>query len=149
LVVDSIRNASLYSGLSKGIAAGLKWLSETDLAGLELGRYELCCGLYAMVQDYETRSQDVSMFEAHRKYIDIQYVVSGRERMGYALLETLHTTKEYSADDDAILLSGDGSFLTLGESGFMIFMPQDAHMPGIRDPEASRVRKVVVKVPVE
>jgi len=64
------------------------------------------------------------------------------------VLDTLQTTREYSSDDDAVLLTGEGSFLTLAESSFIILMPQDAHMPGIRYGRAENVRKVVVKVPV-
>jgi YhcH/YjgK/YiaL family protein len=148
MVIDSINNASSYYGLGEGVAASLKWLRDTDLASIDLGRHEIGGGRYALVQEYETRRVEDSLWEAHRKYIDVQYVVSGTEKMGYALLDGLETTTQYSDDNDAEMLKGQGDFLTMGESSFIILLPQDAHMPGIRDGRAGRMRKVVVKVPV-
>jgi hypothetical protein len=59
------------------------FLKDENLEELELGSYELeGKDLYAIVQEYLTKDEKDSRFEAHPKYADIQYVISGNERIG-------------------------------------------------------------------
>lgn len=149
MILDIIENTFLYDGLGPRIAAGLEWLCETDLAELEPGRYEIrgdeC---YALVMNYETRPKEQGAWEAHRKYIDIQHIISGTELMGYAHIEGLNASTDYDEAKDAIILTGSGDFLTVSAGGFVIFYPHDAHMPSISAGSPQPVKKAVIKVRV-
>src|SRR5690348_12709817 len=77
MIFDRIENANLYQNLSPRIAAALKALRDTDLASRKPGKYELDGeNLFAMVHHYDTRTLAKSVWEAHRNYIDVQYVAS-------------------------------------------------------------------------
>ena len=150
MIIDSIKNASLYYALGDRIAAALKYIEGADLPSLPKGRHEIQGDeVYALVQDYLTKPKDAALWEAHRKYIDIQFVVSGTERMGYTSLETMtavHPAPEYNEVKDVVKFDGEGSFFIAEPGTFAIFAPQDAHMPGINVSGSEPVRKVVVKV---
>ena len=146
MVSDRLANAHLYRALGPGIAQGLQFLAGTDLANLASGRHELDgTRLYALVSDYTPKPPAEGRWEAHRRYLDLQYVVSGVERMGVAPIDRL-AAGDYDADRDMLWLEGLGDFLTFDAGQFMILWPGDAHMPGIDAGVPGPVRKVVVKI---
>jgi len=146
VVSDRLANAHLYTALGTRIAQGLQFLAGTDLATLAPGRHELDgTRLYALVSDYTPKPPAEGRWEAHRRYLDLQYVVSGVERMGVAPIDRL-AAGDYDADRDMLWLEGLGDFLTFDAGQFMILWPGDAHMPGIDAGVPGPVRKVVVKI---
>ena len=152
MIFDSIENAALYAGLGEGIRKALEYLRNTDFAGMAPGRYEIDGGkVFALVQRYETKAREAGLWEAHRSYADVQYMVSGLETMGYAPLAGLATTNPYSPEKDCELFdgAGEGAFLCARAGSFAIFFPQDAHMPCLASKDPAPVCKVVVKVAME
>jgi YhcH/YjgK/YiaL family protein len=146
MILDTLNNAAGYFGLGERLARGLAYLRETDLRALAPGQYEIeGSDLFAIVQDYATKPLAQGRWEAHRRYIDIQYVVEGVERFGFASTERLKIVSEEEAKD-VVWFEGEGDFFALREGMFAILKPQDAHMPGIAVCEPAPVRKVVVKV---
>jgi YhcH/YjgK/YiaL family protein len=149
MITQNIKNASLYFGLGERIAKGLKYLQQTDFSGMEPGKYEIDgSDVFALVQKYDSKPISEGKWEAHRKFIDVQFVAEGAEQMGYADIESLEVTKEYDAEGDYLLLQGKGCMLACSAGTFAIFGPQDAHMPCIAIDSPSPVKKVVVKVRV-
>jgi YhcH/YjgK/YiaL family protein len=160
MIIDQLKNidSELYaglfaapnhgSGLAQRITAALRFLQTTDLASLPPGKVEIQGNqLYAMIQEYNTKPRAKGFWEAHRQYIDVQYVVQGVERMGYANLAHMRAG-EYQADKDFLSLEGEGNFLVMPAGMFIILTPEDPHMPGIAVDEPQSVKKVVVKVAV-
>lgn len=158
MIIDQLKNASLYSKINKNIETALNYLSDTDLSNLKPGRYEPIrydpikyeidgSGIFALIQTYDTKPKENGFWEAHRQYIDIQYVIKGTELIGYANIDHLRSG-EYDDAKDLLVLYGDGVFLEVREGNFVILMPQDAHMPGIAVTTSQSVEKIVVKVPV-
>jgi biofilm protein TabA len=148
MVVDHIKNADAYRHLGPKIAAALDYLASTDFTNVATGRHELADGLFAMVQQYETGPREEKRWEAHRKYIDVQFVADGSELIGCADIARLEPLTEYDGQNDEMFLAGDGDFTLLTAGTFMILEPRDAHMPRVTFDGKCDVRKVVVKVPV-
>ena len=149
MITDNIKNAGLYFGMGERIKKALVFLQETDFSKMEPGRCEIDgSSLYALIQKYDTKPVTEGKWEAHRKYIDIQYVAEGMEQMGYAYAGSLEVTKEYDPEGDYLLLQGNGSMVVCSSGTFSIFGPEDAHMPCIAVSAPMPVRKVVVKVRV-
>lgn len=129
-----------------------KFLKSNDLSKLELKRYDIDGdNLFATVSEYLSKNEEIAKFEAHKRYIDIQYVISGREVMNIAPMTTV---KEILTPYDA---TKDIEFMTFDKivnykatpANFFIFFPSDAHRPGLKDGVNSSVRKVVIKVKVD
>jgi biofilm protein TabA len=114
-------------------------------------RVELGDGVFAMEQVYQTKPRAEGFFESHRKYIDVQVVVEGQERIEVIESSRITMREPYVAERDLILYfdASDASELRLLAGEAAIFYPVDVHMPSLRLHTASElVRKTVVKVPV-
>ena len=148
MIYDKIKNIALYKGLSDDIYAGLKYLKDLS-PDIAPGTYEINPRVKAFISEYTTKPENENGYEAHRQFIDIQYLISGKERIKCLPLEYLKETKAYSAENDAAFYEENGvkpSDLLLGNGYFTIFFPQDAHMPCLSVEAPSKVKKVVIKV---
>jgi YhcH/YjgK/YiaL family protein len=149
MIVDSLKNVSMYYGIGERIAAGLKYLQNTDLDTIAPGRYEIDgSNLFALVQQYDSKPREKGMWESHRGYIDIQYVHQGVELMCFADLAHQQSVGAYDASRDFVPSEGPGEFFLLRAGSFALLAPQDAHMPQIVAGNPSPVKKIVVKVAV-
>jgi YhcH/YjgK/YiaL family protein len=146
MIIDQLANAGQYYGLGARIEAALRYLQDTDFNSAVPGRCDIDGDqVYAMVQEYDSKPKVEGFWEAHRKYLDVQYVAAGVEHMGYAPAANL-LAGAYQQENDFIKLEGDGEFFLLREGYFCILAPQDAHMPGMAIDQPKPVKKVVVKV---
>lgn len=126
------------------------FLKNTDLTHLPLGRIEMGDEMYAAVSEYTTKDREGALFEAHKKYIDIQYIIVGKELMDVAPLKNMTVTKPYNPEGDALFGTVPGfSALKAAPGRFFIFFPDDAHRPCMTDgDEGTYIRKIVIKLPV-
>lgn len=150
MIKDRLTNAKVYYNLSDNMQKGLAWLEKTNLNGIENGKYEIDGDkVYASVQTYETKED--AKYESHRKYIDIQYMIKGKEKIGVTDLSNCKTCIEYDSERDLEFynINCKEEYLNLNENEFLIFYPQDAHKPSISIEKPSIVKKVVVKVAVK
>ena len=149
MILDMTGNASVYASMGERLGNGLGFLVDTDVASMADGMHQIEGeAAYAIITTYDTRPEEEGTWEAHRRYVDIQCVLSGRERLGYAPLGQMTAKGDYGEAKDVVFLDGDGSFFTMGPGMFAVFGPEDAHMPGVAVGEPEQVRKVVVKVRV-
>jgi len=147
MVMDSVVNAQLYNGLGERIAMGLKYIKENSFTDMEPGKYEIDgSNIYALILEYESKPVDTCKWESHRRYIDIQYVVKGFERIGYSNIDSMRICEEYNEEKDYMFLEGEGNYFHISVGTFAIFGPQDAHMVGIAAGEPGKVKKVVLKI---
>jgi YhcH/YjgK/YiaL family protein len=150
MIIDLLQHAPLYFNLGPRFAKAFQYLAATDFTKVEVGKYELDGDkLFAIVNEYDTVDPLTEQMEAHKKYIDIQYIVSGAERIGHDLLRHHVPTKAYDEDKDFMLLSEQPPFFSILQAGmFAVFFPHDLHMPNIMIDEPKKVKKVVIKVAV-
>jgi YhcH/YjgK/YiaL family protein len=148
MIIDHISNSALYYGISKNLEKGLKFIQETDFSSLEVGKYTIDGdNVFALVQQHNGKEINETKFEGHKNYIDIQYIVKGKELMGYAPIEDMEVINPYNVEKDVLFLKWEGTLLPYNEGMFSIFFPQDAHMPNVKAFEGT-VKKVVVKVKI-
>jgi len=104
--------------------------------------------LYASVQRYTSKLPAEGAWEAHRVYADLQFVVSGEERIGFGPIERF-TRGAYDAERDFEALTGDGDFLRVPAGSFVLLWPGEPHMPGMAVDAPVPVKKIVVKIRIE
>ncbi|MBE0598408.1 MAG: YhcH/YjgK/YiaL family protein [Desulfuromonadales bacterium] len=149
MVFDRLSNLSMYLPLHPQFAAVYAFLQSHRAEGLSPGRYEVDTqGAFALVSEYQTRPLEDCFIECHRRYIDIQLLLSGREAVGFCSRDAGRELP-YDEEKDFLVLTGETDFLTFAPGSFAIFFPDDGHMPMIRlDDQAEAVKKVVFKIPV-
>ena len=147
MIIDVLENANLYREVNSKFNKAFNFLRNMDLLKLDMGKYEIeGTNIYAIVDNYFTRSKEEGLWEAHRRYIDIQFVVKNKEQMGYASLGQMQNCTEYDQEKDILFFKGTGNYFIMPAGTFVILTPQDVHMPGIAIEKSEAVKKIVIKV---
>jgi biofilm protein TabA len=151
MILDTLAQAHQYHALSPRFERGFAFLKQVTHQ-TPVGRHEIAGDdLYAFVQQHVTKPMEERQYESHRKYIDIQYVLRGREVMYWAPLPLLtHVTMPFDADKDAALyrIIPEGVAVRVTAGQFTVFFPEDGHIPSCAWDAPAEVLKVVVKVRV-
>lgn len=150
MIIDKLKNSDTYYALGERFKTAFEYLKNTDINKLENGKYEIDGeNIFVSVQDYETKPIENGRWEAHRKYADIQFLAEGSEQLGYTDTESLEPETEYDSDNDIIFLKGSGQFAKAQAGDFLVFFPNDAHMPCISTEKPAYVKKAVVKIKLD
>lgn len=149
MIYDHIKNACLYKGLTPAIDTALEYIAGLD-ASVENGTYMLENGVKAIVNESMTKHVNEKGFEAHRRFIDVQYALRGVELIRCKPIECVKETIPYNEEKDAARYADEpGLDAVIGNGYFVVVWPDDAHEPllcTLAGPEL--VKKVVLKVPV-
>ncbi len=149
MIVDYLQNADRYSSLHAGFAGSFAFLRRADLAQLPDSRYESDGErLFAIVSRIEGRGREKSLLEAHRRYIDIQFVISGQDSIGWMpTADCQRVASRYDSEKDVeFFFDRPATWLAVPSHAFAIFYPEDAHAPLAT---SGPIHKVVVKVAVD
>lgn len=152
MIIDKIENIKSYKGLGENILKALQILSSENLAAKEDGKYDVQGDtIFYIVSRYDTKPLSESKFEAHKKYIDIQFMADGRELFGYAPTTDLKPECDYDSDNDFILFPAPKDFtkINFSKGMFAILFPEDGHMPCVQASGPENVCKIVFKVKID
>ncbi len=145
MIFGKLEDLHIYKALSDNMSKAVDFVLNFK-EEMEDGKYEIDGkNVYAMVSTSKTKEHSEPIFEAHRKYIDLQFIVRGEEDTGYAPANDLKVTTPYVEADDYLLAEGKGSKVRVSAGEFYIAYPCDGHLPG-RSENPGEIRKVVVKV---
>ena len=148
MIYDKLALFSRYTGLGNGLSTALCYLASQDFRKVRPGRVDIQGDqFYVLVQEYTTKPVEQGIWEAHRRYIDVHFVLSGRERIFFAPLEKMKLGI-YVPEKDFLPMTGDGLPVDLFAGFFVVFYPEDAHMPGLQVNTPGSLRKVVVKIKI-
>lgn len=143
MIIDNIKNASKYFCLGRDFEDALKFMLNCN--GIVDEPVALNERVEIKPSSYTTRNETDCVFEAHKLYADIQFIVNGSECIGYSPIDRLKITS-VNDEKDLILLDGKGVNLPLEKGDFIIVFPNDAHMVGLHNGEANECVKLVAKI---
>jgi YhcH/YjgK/YiaL family protein len=148
MILDTLANAAKYAGLKEGLAEGFGFLDQPGLKTLSDGRYEIVRDrVYAVIARENGRKVSAGELEGHRRHLDIQYVISGDESIGWSPREGLINSTDYDEEKDLeFFKGGPKSIVRVPPGSFALFLPTDAHLPLIGE---GPIHKVVVKVAID
>jgi YhcH/YjgK/YiaL family protein len=147
--IDKVQFAKQYHLNKASWDKAFAYLKNTDLRALANGRHVIDGNnVYAIVTEAPTKDYDKTAFESHRKYIDLQYVITGEEKMAKAPLASVTVNKPYDEAADIAYYTGEGKIYTVPAGTFMLFFPTEAHRPNITPGGNKVVKKIVIKVNV-
>lgn len=106
--------------------------------------------LFITVMEYMGKEKSDVLFEAHKKYIDIQYIIKGEEIMGLTTLDKVKVVNPYDEEKDITFYEFDGgNYHKATPENFFLFFPEDVHRPSIKSENDVLVRKIVIKVLID
>jgi len=147
--IDKVQFAKQYHLNQAYWDKAFAYLKNTDLKTLSNGKHVIDGdNVYAIVTEAPGKDYDKTAFESHRKYIDLQYVITGEENMGKAPVASVTVSKPYDDATDLANYSGEGKIYTVPAGTFMLFFPTDAHRPNITPGGNKVIKKIVIKVRV-
>ena len=147
MIIDQIKNWALYAQEGTRLYKAFEYILNTDFSTLTLGKHPIDGDdVFAIFMEYDTKPADECVLEAHKRYLDVQYVVGGTEQIGWVAYDEQEPTVTYNEKDDYWLFKAPHYLITFKEGDFGVFYPDDLHMPGVEVSSPSKVKKLVVKV---
>jgi biofilm protein TabA len=148
--VNSIEFATQYNKNKSYWEKAFAYLNNLKLDTISAGKYYLMGDtVYVSVSDNKPKQFNETKWEAHKKYIDIQYVAKGKEKMGIGPFSKVTEIEVYSEKKDVGFYSlpeADCKYYIAQPDTFLIFFPADAHRPNIKIEGCDADKKVVIKI---
>jgi biofilm protein TabA len=148
MIYDSLDNLPAYIAIHPLFSTVLEFINHENIVALEKGKVNLSDGIYAIVDEYETKDRKDTFIECHKTYIDIQIILAGVEQIGICNKNEGQTIEDYNKENDCEKLDGKIDLITLRKGYFVIFYPQDGHAPGLKiNNKKEKIKKIVFKIP--
>lgn len=148
MILDTMVNANRYTAMHPLFPRAFEFIRNTDLQTLANGRHSIVDNdVFAIVERLDGRMRDTAQLECHRKYIDIQLVLSGVDEMGWKALADCHNpVSEYNESADIqFYYDFPATWIATPAGSFCIFFPEDTHAPLV---SSQPIHKIVFKVAV-
>lgn len=127
--------------------AAFAYLKNTNLDTIAPGKYPIPgTDLFASITYSPTKDFDKTLWESHRKVIDLQYVIQGAEKISTIPVDQAKVTVPYDDAKDVARYEADGTVYTAVPGTFYLFFPQDAHRPSIKVDGVDKDKKIVIKI---
>ncbi len=147
MIIDTLQNSDLYTNVHPKFKQAFDFLKNTNLDELSTGKHEIDGELiFAIINKYETNTPEIVKLEAHKKYIDLQYVHHGNETLGFTSYTKQSPSQDYVESDDFQLFEEDFDSISFKKGMFSILYPDDIHAPGLQLGNKENVVKVVIKI---
>jgi YhcH/YjgK/YiaL family protein len=150
MIATNVKHIGKYKGLSPLLDKAFDWVMAGGWEALPEGKHEIeGASLYAIVQRYDSKLAEKCRFETHRRYIDIQMLVSGTEIMEAADPSSLRVSEPYKPDAEfySSPAAGPCCSFVCSKGDALVFFPEDAHRPCIaKDGRPEPIHKIVLKV---
>ena len=143
MIVCPFKDLSRYAAVIPGLEEAVATIN--GIQSLEPATYPLSCGK-VLVQQGTTKPAEGRLLEAHRQYLDIQYIVKGSEIVGWAPVDTLTIDGEFNETKDAGMYDGKCDYMNIEAGYCYVVFPEDAHAPGKHMDAAHDYTKIVVKL---
>ncbi len=151
MIIDSVAMFDRYVGLNKLFSVVAEFLRHTDLSTLPVGKTTIQGDdVFINIQEAAPKARTETLFETHRRMIDIQVPISDTEEHGWAPADLLPaadydeaidmTLHGYAESDNGSLAT---TYFTLCPGQFAIYFPSDGHAPAITP---TGLRKGIIKV---
>lgn len=146
MIVCPFKDIGRYAPIIPGLEEAVKAIAElTDLTPRTV---PLSGGNKILIQEYTTKDGNAQKVEAHREFLDLQYIIEGEELVGWAPLDTLTPADEYNPAKDKQMFTGHVDFMRIPAGYCYVVYPEDGHMPGSHLDTPKTSKKLIVKLKV-
>ena len=136
--------------LFEKLTEALDYIQNLDKSTLTPGKHEVNDEFFYNYMEYEAKEPTDSIYEAHKNYVDIQYIVEGQERVDVSFEAYMELDTPYDAEKDIMFFKNPTESFSriLGADEYIIVLPHELHKPGQKVGENGNVKKIVGKVRV-
>lgn len=150
MILDNIRYIDSYRNLGACFPVAIDFLKTQNLASLTPGRYAISGeDVYCVVQE-QTNEHEPEIWEMHQRYVDIQFIIAGNERIGVFPLHALAAAPSFpEGSDNAVVSDLSGTYYDLNPGDYLILFPHDVHKPNCPGSNSAYSKKIIVKVRIK
>jgi biofilm protein TabA len=150
MIIDTLDNASRYFMLHPSMEQAFDFLDDVTADSFPEGKNEIVGDhLFGNGMVRDTKGYDESIWESHRKYLDIHFLAEGDEKIYFAAEEDMKEVKSYDAEKDITVFEGKGLEIFVPKNGFVIFFPGEIHKALVHGEKPNTVKKMVLKLGIE
>ena len=147
-VNDEVQNKRLAKDIQFCIEYAKK--NENRILSLVHGSYDVGYNDIKMnIGKYFTKSENEKFWESHKKYLDVQIMINGTEKVAINDIRDMKV-KSFDEEKDLTILEGNKAFDIVMKTGdVLVFFPNDVHKPELNISETDNsgsIRKIVTKV---
>ena len=146
MIVCPWKDINRYADVIPGLAEAVALVN--SLESKEVATYPLSNEGKVMVQQGTTRCAAETDSEAHRRFLDVQYILEGEEYVGWAPVDTLTPTGDFNTEKDAGKYTGHCDYMHIAAGYCYVAFPEDAHKPACHLDTPTQYRKLVIKLKV-
>ena len=146
MIVCPWKDIGRYSAVIPGLEEAIK--AAAGLTDLTPRTIPLSGQNRILVQENTTKAAEGRLLEAHREFLDIQYILEGGETVGWAPIDALTLDGAFNTAKDVGMYAGACDFMDIRAGYCYVVFPEDAHMPGSHLTEAKQFKKLVIKLKV-
>lgn len=134
--------------IEERVKSAVEYLMNLSDDQLSCGKHEVREDFFYSVQEYETKMTEQCKLESHRKFVDIQIMIDGEERMDIADISRLTIDEAYSEEKDVMFWEIPSRMVTttLRKGDCIILYPENAHRGAANFNQSVHVKKIVGKV---
>ncbi|MGN0349983.1 MAG: YhcH/YjgK/YiaL family protein [Roseburia sp.] len=149
MIFGNVNDLETYSYLDDKILACFAYMKEHDMLKMDAGCHEIQGkDFFVNLCEYQTTKAEERFWEAHREYLDIHVMLSGREQIDLNFIRNMEQ-KEFVPENDFLPMEGNPNSHVILENGdFLICYPQDGHRTAIQVGESEQIRKAIFKVKI-
>lgn len=145
--VNNVEFAKQYHANKEYWDKAFQFMREKNLKEMAPGKYVIDGDkVFATITKAPSKEFEQSAWESHRKYIDVQYVIAGKEKIGVSPLADATVTKPYDETKDGANYNATGKYFIASPKEFFLFFPNDVHRPNIKVEGFDTVKKLVIKI---
>lgn len=147
MIFGNITQDDTIAILPEDIKECLTYVREHDLISLEKGSYPIDGErLFVNIVEYETTTPENRFWEAHKSYLDVHYMLVGKEQIDVNFIQKMEQ-KEYVPKDDFLPMEGEkAGHVTLKQGDFLVCYPDDGHRTAVQVGEPEKIKKAIFKV---
>lgn len=144
----------ICQGVSEEIYCNIRkcidYVKRNDVSNFEKGKYQIDEDrLFMNIAEYETKEEETCIWEAHRKYLDLHFIISGSEIIKIGNLNEMQI-EGYDEEQDYVKVVGRGmADIALTEGSFLLLFPEDVHMTSVKYDKKAKIKKAIFKILIE
>lgn len=150
MVFGNIRDLKDYGYLKAEVLKCFEYAKNHDLLSYEKGSHEIDGdNLFVNIVEYETTTPENRFWEAHKKYLDLHFMLKGPEQIDVNFIDNMEQ-KEFVDKDDFLPLEGEAnSHVVLTEGDFLLCYPKDAHRTAVQVNTPAVIKKAIFKIKIK
>lgn len=152
MIITNVNNEIQNKSLAKDIRFCIEFAkkNENKILSLVNGSYDVGYNNIKMnLGKYFTKSENEKFWESHKKYLDVQIMINGTEKVAINDIRDMEV-KSFDEERDLAILEGDKAFDIIMKTGdVLVFFPNDVHKPELNvseNDDSGNIRKIVTKV---